>query len=76
MYFSGHDFGGQCLVIRGDILYSGSMDKTVRSWYLGPKEEDQGTPFRRPLETIYNHLDYVQCLSVDDGQNWVASGGR
>ena len=60
-------------------MYSGSMDKTVRSWSLGPEEEEgegeQATP-RRPLETIYNHLDYVQSLAVDSGQNWVASGGR
>ena len=58
-------------------MYSGSMDKTVRSWSLGPEEGEgeQATP-RRPLETIYNHLDYVQSLAVDSGQNWVASGGR
>ena len=38
---SGHSYGGQCLCIRGSILYSGSMDKTVRSWSLGPDEEKE-----------------------------------
>jgi len=72
----GHDYGGQCLCIRGSILYSGSMDKTVRSWSLGPEEGEESETTRRPLETIYNHLDYVQSLAADSGQNWVASGGR
>ena len=27
---TGHGFGGHCLRMAGDILYSGSMDKTVR----------------------------------------------
>ena len=26
----GHGFGGHCLAAEGDVLYSGSMDKTVR----------------------------------------------
>ena len=57
------------------------MDKTVRSWSLegereGEKKDGDCCIARRPLETIYNHLDYVQSLAVDSGQNWVASGGR
>ena len=54
------------------------MDKTVRSWSLGPEKEEEGDgeSTRRRLETIYNHQDYVQSLAVDSGQNWVASGGR
>ena len=57
------------------------MDKTVRSWSLegereGEEKDGDCCIVRRPLETIYNHLDYVQSLAVDSGQNWVASGGR
>ena len=62
----GHGFGGQCLKISGDILYSGSMDKTVRSWDLTSG---------RNIETIYNHVDYVQSLGLLPDR-WVASGGR
>lgn len=42
----------------------------------GEEKEGDCCILRRPLETIYNHLDYVQSLAVDSGQNWVASGGR
>lgn len=62
----GHGFGGQCLKLSGDILYSGSMDKTVRSWNLSSVSN---------IETIYNHVDYVQCIGVLPNR-WCASGGR
>lgn len=32
----GHEYGGQCVEIMNDaILFSGSMDKTLRAWNLG-----------------------------------------
>jgi len=63
----GHAYGGQCVRLSGRIVYSGSDDKTVRSWRV----DDGG----RNVETIYNHLDYVQTLGLLRDR-WVASGGR
>ncbi len=65
----GHSYGGHCLRLcpgDSDLLYSGSLDKTVRSWNLGR---------RAAVETIYNHLDYVESLGLL-ADKWVASGGR
>ena len=54
----GHSYGGSGIRLTSDdLLYSGSMDKTFRSWLL-LKTEGQNK------ETIYNHLDYVQSIAV------------
>ena len=68
----GHSYGGHCLRLSpgtSSLLYSGSQDKTVRSWDLGRDEDDKA------VETLYNHLDYVESLGLLSGE-WVASGGR
>ena len=65
----GHSYGGRCVRIssgRSPVIYSGSLDKTVRAW-----NAVEGSL----LETIYNHLDYVESLGLLSGR-WVASGGR
>jgi WD40 repeat protein len=41
----GHSYGGQCVRLAGDLLYSGSMDKTVRSWNLSAAHSQGIKPF-------------------------------
>lgn len=51
--------------IVGDLLYSASMDCTLRTWDLLTG---------RPLQSVRDHCDYIHCLLVA-GQ-YVATGGR
>ena len=55
---NGHEYGGQCVELSGDILYSASMDFSLKSWNL----ENQ-----KQIDAATDHCDYVQCLSVKTG---------
>jgi len=48
----GHEYGGQAIQILGSILYSGSKDKSLRSWDLTTGEA---------LCEARDHRDYIQC---------------
>merc|ERR1712223_1316355 len=66
---SGHEYGGQCVELSaGDILYSASMDFSLKSWNLESQKQ---------IDAVTDHCDYVQCLSVKPGEvNLVATGGK
>jgi F-box and WD-40 domain protein CDC4 len=51
----GHESGVWALARRGNILVSGSTDKTVRVWDLQTFEE---------LHTFYGHSSTVRCLEI------------
>ncbi len=54
--FSGHEYGGQCVELSAeDLLYSASMDFSLKVWNL-----DQ----QKLVESVTDHCDYVQCLTV------------
>lgn len=51
----GHEYGGQAVQILGSILYSGSKDKSLRSWDLETGEA---------LCEARDHRDYIQCCTA------------
>ena len=55
---NGHEYGGQCVELSGSILYSASMDFTLKTWNL----ESQ-----KLLDSVSDHCDYVQCLAIKTG---------
>ena len=55
---NGHEYGGQCVELSGDILYSASMDFSLKSWNLETQKQ---------IDAVTDHCDYVQCLSVKTG---------
>jgi len=66
---NGHEYGGQCVEISGKILYSASMDFTLKVWNL----ETQ-----KMTDTASDHCDYVQCLAIKPGDesDVIATGGK
>ena len=57
---NGHEYGGQCVEISGEsILYSASMDFSLKSWNLETQKQ---------IDSATDHCDYVQCLAVKSGQ--------
>jgi len=70
----GHEYGGQAIAILGDILYSGSKDRSLRSWDLKTGED---------LCEARDHRDYIiTCLArrvlvegVGEEEWLVATGG-
>jgi WD40 repeat protein len=65
----GHADEVRCLAFhpRGDLIASGSADRTVRLWSL---------PDGRPLRTLEGHRGAVNCLSLSPDGRAIASGGR
>ena len=55
---NGHEYGGQCVELSGSILYSASMDFSLKTWNL----ESQ-----KLLDSVSDHCDYVQCLAIKTG---------
>ena len=51
----GHKEWVQCLVVHKNILYSGSVDKTIRAWNLDTNE---------CITALQGHTDSVNCLIV------------
>jgi len=66
---NGHEYGGQCVELSGDdILYSASMDFSLKSWNLETQKQ---------IDSATDHCDYVQCLAVKTGEfDMIATGGR
>jgi len=70
----GHEYGGQAVQILGSILYSGSKDRTLRSWDLVAGEA---------LCEARDHRDYILCCQakevlisgVGDEESLVVTGG-
>ena len=64
----GHEYGGQCLrVLDTGLVFSASLDRTLRTWRLEPGVGVQ-------VDQAEDHTDYVQSLFVESG--WVATGGQ
>ena len=64
----GHEYGGQCVsVLDTGLVFSASLDRTLRVWRLEP-----GLGYQ--VDQAEDHTDYVQCLCVEAG--WVATGGQ
>ena len=55
---NGHEYGGQCVELSGSILYSASMDFTLKTWNLDSQ---------KLLDSVSDHCDYVQCLAIKTG---------
>ena len=51
----GHEYGGQAIVILGSILYSGSKDRSMRSWDLETGDE---------LCEAKDHRDYIHTVQA------------
>ena len=47
------------------LVYSASLDRTLRSWDSARGEQ---------IDCAEDHTDYVQCLCVEGA--WVATGGQ
>ena len=52
---NGHEYGGQCVELSDSILFSASMDFSLKSWNLDTHKQS---------DSITDHCDYVQCLSI------------
>lgn len=66
--FTGHERGLACVAIStsGQILVSGSNDKTIRVW-------DASTG--ACLAILKGHTDLVRSLAIDDARGIIVSGG-
>lgn len=79
--FSGHTGSVRCMVTQGDILVSGSYDKTVRSWSITTGKEVHC--WREPEQKVYSVAivpeiqrvfagtmdNVIKCFSLDTGSN-------
>ena len=54
----GHEYGGQCIELSENILYSASLDFSLKSWNLESQKQ---------IDSTTDHCDYVQCLAVKNG---------
>ncbi len=67
---TGHEYGGQCVEVSEHVLYSASMDFSLKTWNL----ETQTL-----LDSHTDHCDYVQCMAIKtagDQEEMVATGGK
>jgi len=70
----GHEYGGQAIAILGSVLYSGSKDRSLRSWDLATGDE---------LCEARDHRDYIlTCVArkvmldgVGEEESLVVTGG-
>lgn len=65
--FSGHSGGVWALQFVGDLLATGSTDRTIRLWSV------EG---RCPLRTLFGHRSTVRCLALTASGKLLISGSR
>jgi hypothetical protein len=63
-YFIGHKRKITCLDVRGDLIATGSNDKTVRLWNMENKDS---------IGTFGAHSRPIDCLAISHQRDWIVS---
>ena len=65
------DIYALCFYDNSHKLASGSLDKTIKLWEVGPNFQSLNL-----LQTIRNHTDFVLNLAIDKENQWMISGSK